>query len=124
MDRVQKRRAHSVQKQKVYDHYGHFCACCGETEEMFLTLGHVDGSGAEHRRRLNGNNGGNTVSILRDLIKRGYPDNIRVECTNCNVGAYRNGGVCPHVKLRQAPIERLNRLLQGALLDRPQPLPA
>jgi hypothetical protein len=27
-----------------------------------------------------------------------------VECINCNVGAYRNGGVCPHVKLRQAPI--------------------
>lgn len=40
-------------KQKVFDHYGERCACCGETERLFLTLDHVNNDGAEHRRSIN-----------------------------------------------------------------------
>ena len=92
-------------KRKIYDHYGRACACCGETAELFLTIGHVGGGGAAHRKQLGILiRGGGTMSIYRDIIRQGFPDTIRIECANCNFGAFRNGGVCPQVKLRQAPI--------------------
>jgi hypothetical protein len=34
------------------------CACCGETEERFLTIDHINNDGAEHRRKVMGMNGG------------------------------------------------------------------
>jgi hypothetical protein len=95
-------------KNTIYDHYGRVCACCGENQILFLTIGHADGSGAEHRRQLLENQGransanlraGATMAVYRDIIKRGFPDNIRIECMNCNCGAFRNGGVCPHVTM-------------------------
>ena len=88
----------------IYDHYGRVCACCGVTEEEFLTIGHVGGWGAVHRKSLGCGRGGGTMRLWRDIIRRGFPEDIRIECANCNFGAARNGGVCPHVKLRQAPI--------------------
>ena len=100
-------------KKAIYDHYGRLCACCGETIELFLTIGHVGGWGAAHRKQLldergRENNvvsrGGATMMVYRDIIKRGFPDSVRIECMSCNMGAARNGGICPHVKLRQAPI--------------------
>ena len=95
-------------KDQVFNHYGRRCACCGETEPLFLTLGHINGDGAEHRRRINGDDrGGCTARLFLDIIRRGFPDDIRIECINCNQGAFRNGGVCPHVKLRQAPISNV-----------------
>src|SRR5271166_5331728 len=104
IDRAQKKKHIVKLKSKVYDHYGHRCACCGETEELFLTIGHIGGWGGQHRKQVHKGRGGNTVAVLRDIIHRGYPDNIQIECANCNFGAFRNGGVCPHVKLRQAPL--------------------
>jgi hypothetical protein len=92
-------------KDQVLNHYGRRCACCGETEEFFLTLGHINQDGAAHRRKVNGaDRGGATARLFLDIIRRGFPDDIRIECYNCNCGAFRNGGICPHVKLRQAPL--------------------
>lgn len=104
----EKRQAHigsayrARKKEEVFSHYGSVCACCGETEKAFLTLGHVKGDGAAHRKSLGHSSGG--VAVFLDVIKRGFPDDFRIECYNCNCGAFRNGGICPHVKLRQAPI--------------------
>jgi hypothetical protein len=97
-------------KAQVFDHYGRMCACCGETETFFLTLGHVNGDGAAHRNRVSNGQGrfaGSTSALYLDIIRRGFPKDIRIECYNCNCGAFRNGGVCPHVKLRQAPISNV-----------------
>ena len=91
-------------KKKIYDHYGRACACCGESEVLFLTIGHIGSWGAKHRKALGYTRGGGSMAVYRDIIKLGYPDTIQVECNNCNVGSHLNGGVCPHVKLRQAPI--------------------
>lgn len=89
---------------EVFDHYGRVCACCGETEDFFLTLGHVNGDGAAHRRSLKMGRSGGGATIWRDIIRRGFPADYRIECFNCNCGAFKNKGVCPHVKLRQAPL--------------------
>jgi hypothetical protein len=97
-------------KAQVFDHYGRVCACCGETEPLFLTLGHTKGDGAAHRNAVNGGKrggrraGGMTAAVYNDIIKRGFPNDLRIECYNCNCGAFRNGNVCPHAKMKQDAI--------------------
>ena len=79
----------------VYRTYGGYrCACCGETERMFLTIDHVANDGAEMRRNGTHSRGG--TQFYQWLRKRGFPVGFQVLCMNCNVGKHRNGGVCPH----------------------------
>lgn len=73
--------------------YGHACACCGETEAMFLALDHIENDGAEHRRQFS-----NNAAMLRHLRREGFPtDRYQLLCHNCNCakGYY---GACPHEK--------------------------
>lgn len=78
-------------KNEVYGHYGGYkCQCCGETQEKFLTVDHVNNDGAKHRKNCRGS------GIYRWIKKHNYPDNFQVLCYNCNCGRARNGGVCPH----------------------------
>lgn len=74
--------------------YGGFrCACCGETEPMFLTIDHINDDGKAHRARIQSTGGAKLYKSLRD---EGWPKGFRVLCMNCNQGRYRNGGACPH----------------------------
>ena len=70
---------------------GYRCACCGTREALFLTIDHVHNGGARHRRQV-----GASVDFFKWLRRRGYPKGFQVLCSNCNLGRYRNGGVCPH----------------------------
>jgi hypothetical protein len=78
-------------KAKVYAAYGNYCACCGENNAGFLSIGHVNGGGRKHRRAV----GGGTM-VLLDIIKRGFPSEFQLLCYNCNLGRQFSGGVCPH----------------------------
>ena len=82
---------------------GYHCACCGETEPMFLSLDHVNNDGAEHRRELgyDGNGKGASSATLSWLRKNNYPEGFQILCMNCNCGKARNGGVCPHKSLHK-----------------------
>jgi len=73
--------------------YGGFeCACCGETQKMFLALDHIKNDGANDRRNNAGSNG-----LYYRLKKDNYPAGLfQVLCHNCNWGKYVNGGICPH----------------------------
>ena len=84
-------------KDQVFAAYGNKCACCGETIKLFLTLDHPNGDGAEQRKELFGKNTVQSTTMYRWIIRNGYPNTLRLYCWNCNVGAYHNGGVCPHV---------------------------
>jgi hypothetical protein len=75
---------------EVIAHYGGKCACCGETERLFLSIDHINNDGAKHRREVPAS------SLYRWLKKNGYPEGFQVLCMNCNCGKARNGGVCPH----------------------------
>jgi hypothetical protein len=66
------------------------CQCCGEREEMFLALDHINGQGP---RQPGGRSGGNTFFTW--LRKRGYPAGLRVLCHNCNC-AMGKDRECPH----------------------------
>lgn len=80
-------------KKRVFDHYGRVCACCGETEPLFLDIDHIDNDGAEHRKKHKLTAG---TQFYVWLIKNNFPDNFQTLCSNCNRGKFRNGGVCPH----------------------------
>lgn len=82
----------------LYQHAGgERCACCGETEPLFLTLDHIADDGADHRRAISGKNGGASYRAIAGWMKRhGWPVIFQVLCMNCNMGKARNGGVCPH----------------------------
>lgn len=78
-------------KQELLDVYGAQCACCGETTFEFLTLDHIDGSGAAQRR---GRGGAGGSQWYREAIRLNDPAKFRILCFNCNCG--RVGGECPH----------------------------
>lgn len=81
-------------RMEVMSHYAGgapSCACCGEATFEFLSIDHVDGGGAEHRRNLAAQG-----TILYRWIKReGFPPGFRVLCHNCNQ-ALGTWGYCPH----------------------------
>lgn len=82
-------------RSEAFEAYGGYrCACCGETEPVFLSIDHIHNDGAEQRRR--GDYGRNGTSFYHWLRKNGYPAGYQVLCLNCNIGKHRNGGVCPH----------------------------
>lgn len=80
-------------KLEIVKEYGGECICCGEKEINFLTIDHIRGDGAEHRRKESLGGGHKTYLWLK---RNGYPKrNFRLLCYNCNCsrGFY---GVCPH----------------------------
>ncbi len=92
-----KKYAKFKKQQGVYRHrrrtealemYGGKCACCGESESMFLAFDHIDGSGGEQRKSM-------TAMKFMTWILKEKRSNIRILCHNCNF-ATRLGGPCPH----------------------------
>lgn len=82
-----------LQHEVVMAYGGYRCACCGESEPLFLTIDHVNNDGAEHRKIVGSLGGTRLYKWLRD---RKFPIGFQVLCMNCNQGRYRNGGICPH----------------------------
>lgn len=93
---AEKTRKHQAKiKFEVYNAYGGFiCACCGETEQMFLSIDHIENNGAVERRSGVYKGGGS--AFYGWLRKQGFPSGYQVLCMNCQVGKHKNKGVCPH----------------------------
>lgn len=70
-----------------FGHYGNECACCGEPEERFLQIDHMDGRGREHRKS-------GVTQIFSWLVSQGFPPGFQTLCANCN-WAKRTGPACP-----------------------------
>ena len=85
-------------KIKILNHYSKTsppsCECCGELQIEFLTLDHIYGDGAKHKKSL-GIGKGSSGGVYGDLIKKGFPEGYRVLCYNCNC-ALGFLGYCPH----------------------------
>ena len=80
-------------KLAAFSAYGNACACCGESESLFLEIDHVHNDGHRHRvrgRRAKG------YDLYLWLKRENYPPGFQVLCSNCNQGKRRNGGTCPH----------------------------
>jgi len=82
-------------RDEVYGAYGGYkCKCCNETERMFLSIDHVYNDGAKERK--SGEYSGGGSAFYNWLRKNNFPEGYQVLCMNCQVGKYKNGGVCPH----------------------------
>lgn len=91
-NRVKVRQERKSLLEKVYEGYGAICACCGETNRVFLQIDHVNNDGAQERggRRSLG------ATFLRRILREHFPDRYQILCANCNWGKQMNGGTCPH----------------------------
>lgn len=77
-------------RDEVFAAYGNKCACCGESEPIFLEMDHIDNDGAEHRRKIG------QSYVYYWLRNNSFPTTFQILCSNCNKGKHRNGGICPH----------------------------
>lgn len=84
-------------KEAVFAAYGGYkCACCGETERLFLTIDHINNDGAAHRRKIVGKRTGAGYPTYKWLLDNHFPKGYQVLCMNCNHGKRMNDGICPH----------------------------
>jgi hypothetical protein len=90
ISKITQRNRRAQDRALVFAYYGTSCACCGEARDVFLSIDHIDGEGAAHRRELNG-----AIGFYRWLVKNRFPSGFRTLCMNCQWG-YRNGAICPH----------------------------
>jgi hypothetical protein len=100
-DRQQREKKWSdALRDQVFRAYGECCACCGETERVFLTLDHIFNDGAAERGP--GAGGGRaTYHLVRRL---GFPkDRYQLLCRNCNWAKHANG-FCPHMNPKQVAL--------------------
>ena len=74
---------------QVLDAYGHTCKCCGETQEAFLALDHVNNDGKEHRSRVG------KWAVYKEALEEVDSGKFQLLCHNCNFAKYTLG-VCPH----------------------------
>ena len=79
-------------KNIVLQHYGKFCACCGESNPMFLSIDHINGGGTKHRHNIK-------VKTYNWLIENNFPIGFQILCFNCNWGKHLNHGICPHKEI-------------------------
>ena len=100
VDNAAKHREHCLdyyyrlQDEAVRAYGGYACACCGETEPLFLTLDHVNNDGGKFRRETGFlHHGAKFYKWLKDHF---FPPGYQVLCSNCNHGKHRNNGTCPH----------------------------
>lgn len=91
-ERSKTKRLVAALKDGAFRAYGGWrCACCGETQRLFLTIDHIEGNGRKMREIH-----GQTGQFYRWLKNCGYPAGFQVLCINCNFGKHQNGGICPH----------------------------
>ena len=69
------------------------CSCCGESEEAFLCIDHINGNGREERNLYSFRRGG--ANFYRHLRKLGFPKGYQILCYNCNITKHTRG-ICPH----------------------------
>jgi Protein of unknown function (DUF2695) len=64
--------------EKVLDHYGAECNCCGQTQKMVLTAVRINNDNYLQRHRWQG-----AFELYRQIIKDGFPGDIQILCFNC-----------------------------------------
>lgn len=72
--------------------YGGKCKCCGEIENRFLCIDHLNGNGKNHRKTMT------FANIYEWLRSKNYPIGFQVLCFNCNNA--KQFGICPHQQLK------------------------
>ena len=89
------KRSQDRRRDEVFTAYGGYrCACCAETERLFLSIDHINNDGNVERKSGVYRSSGTAFYLW--LCKQKFPPGYQVLCMNCQFGKHRNGGVCPH----------------------------
>lgn len=64
-----------VWKEKVFEHYGRQCQCCGTYENP--SIDHIAGNGKEHRKEMKG-------LFYQWLVENDFPEGFQTLCRSCN----------------------------------------
>ena len=100
---AQKQAADRALKAEIIAAYGGKCECCGEAHREFLTIDHVNGDGAAHRRAI----GGKGRRLYLAIKAEGFPkDRYRLLCLNCNISLGFHG-YCPHHPERRSTVSHV-----------------
>ena len=81
-NREYSRRKARQLRELIFDHYGRRCSWpegCDVTDPDMLQIDHVNGDGAEHRRKFSSGE-----DIYRSIVKAGFPPSFRILCANHN----------------------------------------
>lgn len=75
---TQRQKSRIELKKLVFDNYGGRCINCNHDDLFSLTIDHISGNGAEHRKEIG-------PDICQWLKNNGFPkDNYQILCYNCN----------------------------------------
>lgn len=77
-NRYKRRRGEIIGQ--IFNILGAKCVTCGYSDRRALQIDHVDGSGAEERRRRNGF----TLPYYLHILKHIHEGRYQVLCANCN----------------------------------------
>lgn len=91
-DSARRRKKFQEVKIEVILNMGGKCVCCGEMNTDFLTIDHIDGGGAKHRKEFKSS----SWFFMRQYC---YPKGYQLLCFNCNFSKYI-GGRCIHKRER------------------------
>lgn len=85
------KRRYQILRDQVFNAYGSYrCACCGEEEQAFLSIDHINNDGYKHRKDIGQSN------CYRWLRDNSFPEGFQVLCMNCQWGRKNCNGICPH----------------------------
>lgn len=80
-----------VIRSTIFAYYGEECTCCRSTQS--LTIDHVNGDGAEHRKNLPGGESRSGLFLYRWLIDNDMPSGFQTLCNRCN-SSKKTGTAC------------------------------
>lgn len=87
----------------VFNHYcdGDIkCKQCGFRDTRALSIDHINGNGAEHRKL----GAGTGIRLCRWLIRNGLPDGFQILCMNCQfIKMFSNDGAANYLILEEPP---------------------
>lgn len=89
-------RTHAKFRTVILDYFGNCCACCGETEPLFLAIDHINNDGNIQRRQDNTGGANFYRRIAKSILAGKPPIDLQLLCCICNWGKHRNKGICPH----------------------------
>lgn len=108
-----KKRVQYKLRLEIINAYGGQCACCGETNPLFLSVDHTDNDGNIERKDKKYSKS----NFYRFLKRNNYPkDKYQLLCFNCNLskGFF---GICGH-KVKNFSVDDMYPLsLIGGLID-------
>lgn len=73
-------------RDRVFDHYGRICICCGATDD--LTIDHATSSGGLHRVEIFGRRKDAGLRFYAWLVRHNFPEGYAVLCRRCNASKH------------------------------------